>query len=198
MRFAIFGLTVSSSWGNGHATLWRGLLRALARRGHDLVFFEKDVPFYAEHRDLAAIDGFELLLYRDWDEVQSRAARAASACDVAIVTSYCPDALDATALVSDEWEGLDRFFEPGREILVARTPEHVVQALARPPEEALAIGLAARRRVLAEHTADPPRRRARGDPPRGGRPRGIPPRRRGFRGPRCMTTWGAMTRRYAR
>ena len=52
MKLVIFGLTVSSSWGNGHATLWRGLLRALAKRGHIVVFFERDAPYYAAHRDL--------------------------------------------------------------------------------------------------------------------------------------------------
>ena len=52
MKLVIFGLTVSSSWGNGHATLWRGLIKALARRGHQVVFFEKDVPYYASTRDL--------------------------------------------------------------------------------------------------------------------------------------------------
>jgi spore maturation protein CgeB len=101
MRFVIFGLTVSSSWGNGHATLWRGLLRALARRGHAPVFFERDVPFYAAHRDLETIEGADLVLYEDWPAVRDRAASAIEAADVAIVTSYCPDALPATDLVLD-------------------------------------------------------------------------------------------------
>ena len=44
MKLTIFGLTISSSWGNGHATLWRGLTNALARRGHHITFYERDVP----------------------------------------------------------------------------------------------------------------------------------------------------------
>src|SRR5690606_26596393 len=52
MKLVVFGLTVSSSWGNGHATLWRGLCRALARRRHTVVFFERDVPYYRSARDL--------------------------------------------------------------------------------------------------------------------------------------------------
>src|SRR5690606_14239774 len=51
MKIVISGLTISSSWGNGHATLWRGLGRALASRGWQFVFFERDVPYYAGHRD---------------------------------------------------------------------------------------------------------------------------------------------------
>jgi spore maturation protein CgeB len=100
MRLVIFGLTVSSSWGNGHATLWRALVRALARQGHHVTFFERDVPYYAAHRDLADLPGGALVLYPDWDAVRARAERALAECDVAMVTSYCPDAAAATALVT--------------------------------------------------------------------------------------------------
>ncbi|WP_407526325.1 CgeB family protein [Methylobacterium oryzisoli] len=102
MRIVVFGLTVSSSWGNGHATLWRGLCRALARRGHHVTFFERDVPYYAEARDFTALPGGDLILYPDWTpELRVRAARAVAACDAAIVTSYCPDAVAATALAHE-------------------------------------------------------------------------------------------------
>ena len=57
MKIVVFGLTISSSWGNGHATLWRGLCRALAARGHRVVFFERDVPYYATNRDLPRAAG---------------------------------------------------------------------------------------------------------------------------------------------
>ncbi len=99
MKIVVFGLTVSSSWGNGHATLWRGLCRALARRGHRVVFYERDVPFYAANRDLHAVPGGELVLYGDWAETCRRAAADVSDADLAIVTSYCPDGLAATDLV---------------------------------------------------------------------------------------------------
>ncbi len=75
MKIVVFGLTVSSSWGNGHATLWRGLLRALARRGCCVVFFEYDVPYYAMNRDFFEVPGGELVLYPDWSEVRPLAAR---------------------------------------------------------------------------------------------------------------------------
>lgn len=101
MRFVIFGLTVSSSWGNGHATLWRGLWRALVRRGHSIVFFERDVPYYADHRDVHELPGGELVLYRDWDAILPRARRELADADVAMVTSYCPDGRVATDLLAD-------------------------------------------------------------------------------------------------
>jgi spore maturation protein CgeB len=105
MRFVIFGLTVSSSWGNGHATLWRGLARALARRGHRIVFFERDVPYYAANRDLTEMPGGELVLYERWDDVLPRARRELANADVAMVTSYCPDGVAATTLIADEAAG---------------------------------------------------------------------------------------------
>jgi len=98
MKLVIFGLSVSSSWGNGHATLWRGLLRALIARGHDVHFFERDVPYYATHRDMTEIPGGHLHLYADWDQVKTLARQEARDADVTMVTSYCPDALAACEL----------------------------------------------------------------------------------------------------
>jgi spore maturation protein CgeB len=99
MKLVIFGLTLSSSWGNGHATLWRGLIRALTRRNHDVVFFERDVPYYAQHRDLAELPGASLVLYRQWPQVAPQARSEARQADAAIITSYCPDAKAAAALL---------------------------------------------------------------------------------------------------
>lgn len=102
MKIAKFGLTVSSSLGNGHATVWRGLIRALTRRGHRVVFFERDVPYYANVRDVLALPApSQLLLYSDWASVRSRATEVLRDADLAIVTSYCPDAQSATDAVLD-------------------------------------------------------------------------------------------------
>jgi spore maturation protein CgeB len=99
MKLVVFGLSVSSAWGNGHATLWRGILRALAASGHEVVFFERDTPFYAKHRDLPVGDGYEIVVYPSWDAVRGRADDALRSADVAIVTSYQADALAAAAAV---------------------------------------------------------------------------------------------------
>lgn len=99
MRFVVFGLTISSSWGNGHATLWRGLCRALAARGHSVVFYEQDAPYYRMNRDLFEIPGGELVLYEHWNDVRRRAERHVAEADVAMVTSYCPHGIEATELV---------------------------------------------------------------------------------------------------
>jgi spore maturation protein CgeB len=111
MRIVIFGLTVSSSWGNGHATIWRGLCSALSRQGHQITFFEKDVTYYAAHRDLPNPPGYELVLYSDWSEVMDTAKRAASDADLAIVTSYCPDATSACDLVLESRSAMKVFYD---------------------------------------------------------------------------------------
>jgi spore maturation protein CgeB len=100
MKFAIFGLTISSSWGNGHATLWRGLCRSLSEGGHSIVFFERNVPYYAGTRDFHEMPGNgELVLYEDWQDVLARARREVTDADAAIISSYCPDAVAAGDLV---------------------------------------------------------------------------------------------------
>lgn len=111
MKIVVFGLTVSSSWGNGHATLWRGLLKALIRRGHAVVFFERDTDYYRDNRDLHAIPGGDLVLYPDWAAVAARAAREVAEADVALVTSYCPDAPDAERAVLDAPRALRVFYD---------------------------------------------------------------------------------------
>src|SRR5882724_1047915 len=101
MKLVIFGLSITSSWGNGHATLWRGLCRALSRRGHLVVFFERDVPYYAQHRDLDHLPDGRLHLYSEWQDVRHEARREISDADAAIVTSYCPDAIAAERALRD-------------------------------------------------------------------------------------------------
>jgi spore maturation protein CgeB len=101
VKLVIFGLTLSSSWGNGHATLWRGLVKALARNGHTVVFFERDVPYYAAHRDLTAVAGAQLVLYGDWTAVSAVAARHVGDADAVLITSYCATANSAARLVQD-------------------------------------------------------------------------------------------------
>lgn len=99
MKLVIFGLSISSSWGNGHATLWRGLCRAMIRRGHEVVFFEHDVPYYAMHRDLFELPGGHLCLYPEWEDALPLAREHLRDADVGMVTSYCPDGVAASDLV---------------------------------------------------------------------------------------------------
>jgi spore maturation protein CgeB len=119
MRLVIFGLAVSSAWGNGHAALWRGLIRALHAAGHRVTFFERNVLWYADHRDLTDLPGGgALVLYDDWDPAQARQAIRDS--DAAIVTSYCPDAQAAAALLADIPATLSCFYDLDTPVTLAR------------------------------------------------------------------------------
>ena len=120
MRIVVFGLAVSSSWGNGHATLWRGLIGALHGLGCSVVFFERDVPYYAGARDVTELPGGELVLYRAWSEVSARAARDIRSADCAIVTSYCPDAIAAASLARELHPPLSAFYDLDTPVTLAR------------------------------------------------------------------------------
>jgi len=111
MKIVIFGLTMSSSWGNGHATLWRGLSKALVRRGHKFFFFERDVPYYASHKDFGGIPGVELYLYPDWQSVLPMAKRHLEDADIGMVTSYSADAIHASVLVLSSRARLRAFYD---------------------------------------------------------------------------------------
>src|SRR5881398_2342090 len=89
MKIVIFGLTLSSSWGNGHATPYRALLRGLHQLGHDVTFYEKDVEYYYWRRDFREVDYCSLVLYLEWDEVRQRALQDAADADAVILGSFC-------------------------------------------------------------------------------------------------------------
>ncbi|MDQ2773985.1 MAG: glycosyltransferase [Acidobacteriota bacterium] len=99
MKIVVFGLSISSAWGNGHATLLRGLFRALHGRGHQVHFFERDVPYYASHRDAASFPFVHLHLYSDWAATLPFAKMELAGADAAMVTSYCPDGAAASELI---------------------------------------------------------------------------------------------------
>ena len=99
MNIVVFGLSISSAWGNGHATLLRGLFRALHLRGHQIDFFERDTPYYSSHRDATSFEFANLHLYSDWSQNLAEARRALANADAGVITSYCPDGIAACDVV---------------------------------------------------------------------------------------------------
>ena len=91
VKITIFGLTISSSWGNGHATPYRAIIRALHRKGHQIHFFEKDVPYYRLRRDFDTCSYCDLTLYQEWEQIRAIALETAGASDVVITASYLLD-----------------------------------------------------------------------------------------------------------
>lgn len=89
MKLVVFGLSLSSAWGNGHATTYRALLRAFHERGHAVTFYEWDAPWYGgAHRDLPAPEFAKLVLYPSWETVRARALAEAREADAVLVGSY--------------------------------------------------------------------------------------------------------------
>lgn len=112
MHIVIFGLTVSSSWGNGHATLWRSLIKAMLQRGHTVTFYERDVPYYADARDLHDLpEGGRLRLYTALSEIEQEARRDLDTADLAVCTSFCPDGAAASALILESRAALKAFYD---------------------------------------------------------------------------------------
>jgi spore maturation protein CgeB len=85
VNIVIIGLSITSSWGNGHATTYRGLVRELTKRGHDVLFLERDVEWYASNRDMPKPPFGRTELYDSVDELKERFATQVRGADVVIV-----------------------------------------------------------------------------------------------------------------
>ena len=110
MRLVVLGLSLSSSWGNGHATTFRALLKAFAARGHDVLFLERDVPWYADKRDLTDPDWCRLAFYDGVDALAEWRGEIAAA-DAVIVGSYVPDGIAVGAFVQATARGVTAFYD---------------------------------------------------------------------------------------
>lgn len=111
MDIVILGLSITSSWGNGHATTYRGLVRALARQGHRVLFLERDVPWYAAQRDLPSPSFGETALYASLPELRDGHAAAIRAADAVIIGSYVPEGVAVADWVLDEANGRVAFYD---------------------------------------------------------------------------------------
>src|SRR4051812_11868976 len=115
----ILGLSITSSWGNGHATTWRGLIKGLARRGHRVLFLERDVPWYSENRDLHAWPFCEIELYHSLADLNDRFGGRVAAADAVIVGSYVPDGIAVGDWASAKAQGRAAFYDIDTPITLA-------------------------------------------------------------------------------
>ena len=111
MRLLLIGLSITSSWGNGHATNYRALTRALVRRGHDVVFLERDVPWYASNRDLPRPPFGTTHLYSSVDELRDVHAETVAEADLVVVGSYVPDGIDVGMWATQQARGVTAFYD---------------------------------------------------------------------------------------
>ncbi len=115
----VLGLSLSSSWGNGHATTYRALLAAFAGRGHRVTFLERDQPWYAENRDLVDPGWCRLELYRSLADLDRFAGEIARA-DAVVVGSYVPDGVEVGRLVQARARGATAFYDIDTPVTLAR------------------------------------------------------------------------------
>ena len=120
MRIVIFGLSVTSSWGNGHATTFRSLLKGLRAAGHSVLFCERDVPWYAAHRDLPVPPFCELALYSSVEDARERFAGEVKHADAVIVGSYVPDGVAIGEWVTETAGGVTAFYDIDTPVTLAK------------------------------------------------------------------------------
>src|SRR4051812_5022126 len=119
MKIVFIGLSITSSWGNGHATTYRALLKALAASGHKLTFFEQDRPWYADNRDLRSLAGVDIQLYASIDELRKKKTLIHTA-DAVIIGSYVPRAIEVAKWVFEHTEGIVAFYDIDTPVTLAK------------------------------------------------------------------------------
>lgn len=125
MKIAILGLTITSSWGNGHATTYRSLCKALQKRGHTIDFLEKDVEWYRSNRDLPEPTFCTSHLYEDWDtDGRSVAQHLTGEADVIVLGSYFPDGIAAADLLFQQLRKPVLFYDIDTPITLAALRSH--------------------------------------------------------------------------
>ncbi len=120
MKLVILGLSITSSWGNGHATTYRGLVRELVKRGHRVLFLERDVEWYAAHRDLPAPPYGRTELYESVADLKARFGRDLEQADAVIVGSYVPDGVEVGRYVTQDASGLSAFYDIDTPVTLAK------------------------------------------------------------------------------
>jgi spore maturation protein CgeB len=111
MNTVILGLSITSSWGNGHATTYRALARQLAARGHSVTFLERDAPWYAQNRDLPSPAFAATHVYGSVAELRRRHANLIGKADLVIVGSYVPDGIAIGEWVTSHATGVTAFYD---------------------------------------------------------------------------------------
>jgi spore maturation protein CgeB len=119
LKIVFIGLSITSSWGNGHATTYRGLVRELVARGHDVIFLERDMPYYANNRDLPAPPYGRTYLYGSLEELDDRFGRDVAEADAVIVGSYVPDGVQVGDWVLARARGVRAFYDIDTPITLA-------------------------------------------------------------------------------
>jgi spore maturation protein CgeB len=120
MRVVVLGLSITSSWGNGHATTYRALLRELSRSGHQILFLERDQPWYADNRDLPEPDFCEAEIYRTVSELKRRFADEIREADCVVIGSFVPDGIAVAEWATGIATGVTAFYDIDTPVTLAK------------------------------------------------------------------------------
>jgi spore maturation protein CgeB len=131
MKIVILGLSITSSWGNGHASTYRALVRGLAARGHDVLFLERNAPWYAGNRDLPSPAYCRMGLYEDIDDLHGQFTGEIRCADLVMVGSYVPEGIEAADLVLRHATGVTAFYDIDTPVTLARIDRGVDYLAAR-------------------------------------------------------------------
>ncbi len=131
LDIVVIGLAISSSWGNGHATTYRSLLKGMQRRGHRVTFLERDQPWYAQHRDAPSLNYCATQLYCDQADLRNRFATLIRHADAVIVGSYVAEGRSIIGWVLEEAKGVRAFYDIDTPVTLANLPGDNCSYLAR-------------------------------------------------------------------
>jgi spore maturation protein CgeB len=120
MNIVVLGLSITSSWGNGHATTYRALVRQLSARGHELLFLERDLPWYADNRDMPKPPGARTELYDSVAALKDRFAGDVRDADLVIVGSYVPEGIEVGEWVIGQARGITAFYDIDTPVTLAK------------------------------------------------------------------------------
>jgi spore maturation protein CgeB len=123
LNIVVIGLSVTSSWGNGHATTYRALLEALAQRGHTVTFLERDVPWYRNHRDPIKPSAWSVKLYDSLPDIPQRFGELIRNANLVIIGSYVPDGTAIIEWVTAHAQGITAFYDIDTPVTLARLDE---------------------------------------------------------------------------
>jgi spore maturation protein CgeB len=131
LKIVIIGLSITSSWGNGHATTYRSLVRGLSARGHDVSFLERDLPWYAANRDLPHPRDGRLALYTSFHDLKERFTEQIRKADLVLVGSYVPEGIALGQWVTSIAEGVTAFYDIDTPVTLAKLEQERNEYLSR-------------------------------------------------------------------
>lgn len=120
LRIVVLGLSITSSWGNGHATTYRALLRGMGALGHRVLFLERNVPWYEQHRDQLEPQGCKVKLYESLEQLRREFEPQVREADAVIVGSFVPDGVEVMRWVLETARGLRLFYDIDTPVTLAK------------------------------------------------------------------------------